>query len=230
MRDRVGHIAGSTDASPLPTASPALSVNGVTKSYRRRRVLSEVSFQVFPGEVLAVVGENGSGKTTLLEICAGVLRPDVGTVARVSRLAYCPQEPGLIDHLNADEHVRYQGAGRGLDAEASRAAASTVLGWLRFPKEEKTPARQLSGGTRQKLSLGLALLGDAPLMLLDEPYQGFDRGTYENFWEHVDAWRLRGLAVVVVTHMLSELHRVDRVLELRLDGAWFLDRVDGGGS
>jgi ABC-2 type transport system ATP-binding protein len=206
------------------SASPALTVSEVTKSYRRRRVLGEVSFRVAPGEAMAVVGENGSGKTTLLKICAGVLRPDGGAVGRVPKVAYCPQELGLIEYLTADEHLRYHGAGLGIDAERSRAEASPVLSWLRFPMRERAIARQLSGGTRQKLSLALSLLTDAELILLDEPYQGFDRGTYENFWEHVSEWRSRGTAVVVVTHMLGELHRVDSVLELRLDGSWTLDR------
>jgi len=72
----------------------------------------------------------------------------------------------------------------------------------------------LSGGTKQKLNLALALLGDPKVLLLDEPYQGFDRGTYVNFWDHVDRWREESKAVVIATHMLAELDRVDRVVEL----------------
>jgi pimeloyl-ACP methyl ester carboxylesterase len=70
------------------------------------------------------------------------------------------------------------------------------------------------GGTKQKLNLALALLGDPKVLLLDEPYQGFDRGTYVNFWDHVHRWREEGKAVVIATHMLAELDRVDRVVEL----------------
>ncbi len=75
-------------------------------------------------------------------------------------------------------------------------------------------AKDLSGGTRQKLNVALALLGDPPILLLDEPYQGFDRGSYVNFWDHVERWRQEGRAVLIVTHMLAELERVDRVVEL----------------
>ena len=75
--------------------------------------------------------------------------------------------------------------------------------------------RDLSGGARQKLSLALALLGQPGLLLLDEPYQGFDQGSYLDFWHHADAWRRQGRAVVVVTHLLTELNRADQVLELR---------------
>ena len=89
-----------------------------------------------------------------------------------------------------------------------------ILAEFDYPLHEKRVTRDLSGGTRQKLNLALALLADPTVLLLDEPYQGFDRGTYVNFWDHCDAWRLRGKAVVVVTHMLAELGRADRVVEL----------------
>ena len=177
---------------------------------------------------MAIVGENGAGKTTLLRICAGKLAADSGSVARDARVAYCPQDPGLIDHLTTDEHVRYVGAGLGLSAAVARDRGNSVLSWLRFPLDEAGAVRELSMGTRQKVNLALALLTDAPLILLDEPYQGFDKGTYDNFWDHIDEWKESGAAVVVVTHMLAELHRVDRVLELRADGSWALDGAERG--
>lgn len=208
--------------------SIALSVREVTKVFRRRTVLNRVSFEVHRGEAVAVVGENGAGKTTLLRLCAGMLAPDGGTVARDARVAYCPQDPGLVDHLTADEHVRYVGAGLGLTAALARERGAPILSWLRFPPGETGPVRELSMGTRQKVNLALALLADAPLILLDEPYQGFDRGTYDNFWDHIADWREAGAAVVVVTHMLAELHRVDRVLELRADGSWAVDGAERG--
>jgi ABC-2 type transport system ATP-binding protein len=74
--------------------------------------------------------------------------------------------------------------------------------------------RDLSGGTRQKLNLAIALLSDPTVLLLDEPYQGFDRGTYVNFWDHCQTWREQQKSVVVVTHMLAEFGRADRVVEL----------------
>jgi ABC-2 type transport system ATP-binding protein len=204
-------------------ASVALSARGVSKSFKGRRVLGNVSFDVRRGEALAVVGENGAGKTTLLRICAGVLGADDGEVARSPRLAYCPQDAGLIEHLTADEHVQYVGAGLGLSRASARDRGAALLSWLRFSSGQRATVRELSGGTRQKLNLALALMTDGPLILLDEPYQGFDRGTYENFWDHVETWQSRGAAVVVVTHMLSELYRVNHVLELRADGSWGLN-------
>lgn len=177
---------------------------------------------------MAIVGENGAGKTTLLRLCAGILAPDSGSVARDRRVAYCPQEPGLIDQLTTDEHLRYVGVGLGLPANVARSRGESVLSWLRFSPTDDASVRDLSMGTRQKVNLALAMMTEAPLILLDEPYQGFDRGTYDNFWDHIANWTDSGAAVVVVTHMLAELHRVDRVLELRADGSWALDGAERG--
>jgi ABC-2 type transport system ATP-binding protein len=179
-------------------------------------VLRGESLDVFPGEAVALVGENGAGKTTLLRICAGLIAPDAGRLAVGGRIGYSPQDPGLLDLLTAEEHVVYFGRALGLERGDALARGHTVLEEFGFADGRTTVAKDLSGGTRQKLNLALALLGDPALLLLDEPYQGFDRGTYVNFWDQVDGWREQGKAVLVVTHMLAELARVDRVVELRV--------------
>lgn len=93
-----------------------------------------------------------------------------------------------------------------------------MLESLGFPVGDTAVVRDLSGGTGQKLNLALALalalLGDPPVLWLDGPYRGFDRGSYVDFWQHVDAWRHEGCAVVVVTRLLAELQRVDRAVDL----------------
>ena len=191
--------------------APLLTVTGLGKSYRRRPVLREVSLQAHPGQVVAVTGENGSGKTTLLRICAGLETADTGTVRRCAAIGYCPQEPALFDLLTPAEHLALFASGRaGAAAEGRQLLAS-----LGVSLRARTLVRDLSGGARQKLSLALALLGQPGLLLLDEPYQGFDHGSYLDFWHHADAWRRQGKAVVVVTHLLTELDRADQVLELR---------------
>jgi len=106
------------------------------------------------------------------------------------------------------------GRGAGIGRAESLERGHAILEEFGFPLHENAVTRDLSGGTRQKLNLALALLTDPAVLLLDEPYQGFDRGTYVNFWDHCQNWRDEGKAVVVVTHMLAELERVDRVIEL----------------
>ena len=196
--------------------APGLVASGVRKRYGAKVVLDDVSLEVRPGEAVALVGENGAGKSTLLRICAGLLAPDAGRVTAVGRIGYCPQDPGVLDLLTADQHLVYFGAAVGLPRSRALAAGRRALVAFGFRAGDRTVAKDLSGGNRQKLNLALALLGDPTVLLLDEPYQGFDHGTYVNFWEHVAAWRAAGKAIVVVTHLLAELSRVDRVVELRV--------------
>jgi ABC-2 type transport system ATP-binding protein len=204
-----------TAAAPVGpvTTRNALSVRGVTKTYRRRAVLDRACFRVDRGEAVAIVGENGAGKTTLLRVCAGLVPVDAGTVDRRGRVGYCPQEPGLVELLTAEQHLLLFGAAAGLSRREARARGGSLLDAFGLA-DSRTAAKDLSGGSRQKLNLALALLGDPALLLLDEPYQGFDLGSYLDFWSHVVAWRDAGRAVVVVTHLLTELDRVDRVVEV----------------
>jgi ABC-type multidrug transport system ATPase subunit len=192
----------------------ALEATGISKHYRRKQVLEHVSLRVFGGEVVALVGENGSGKTTLMRICAGMLRQDEGSVEATGQIGYCPQQPALLDLLSAEEHLVLFGAALGLRPTVALKTGREVLFELRFPVGDPTRAGELSGGSRQKLNLALALLGDPSLLMLDEPYQGFDLGSYVSFWEHVATWRAQGRAILIVTHVLPDATAVDRVVEL----------------
>jgi ABC-2 type transport system ATP-binding protein len=207
---------GGTTPQPRRMASGEvrLDARGITKRYRRRTVLDGVDLRVRAGEVAAVVGANGSGKSTLLAICAGLVSPDRGEVTVRGSLGYCPQAGGTADYLLPDEQFVLVGAGRELDRVAARRAGrahAAAVDWAPVPRVQ---ARHLSGGTRQKLNLVLAGIGDPDVLLLDEPYQGFDRGSYLDFWQQIWRWRDAGKAIVVVTHLLSQLDRVDILLDL----------------
>ncbi len=192
----------------------ALRVEQVSKRFGAITILDGVDLTVARGEVVALTGENGAGKTTLMRICAGLERADGGDVTVDGPIGYCPQIPGLFELLTADDHLVMFGRGAGIGRTESLERGHRILEEFDYPLHERTVTRHLSGGTRQKLNLALALLSDPTVLLLDEPYQGFDRGTYVNFWDHCKVWRDEGRAVVVVTHMLAELERADRVVEL----------------
>ena len=199
---------------PEPRAAAALRLSGVSKRYGRREVLRDVSLEVRAGQAVAVVGANGSGKSTLMQICAGLIRPTTGRVERTAHVGYVPQHAGTADHLTPGEHFDLFAAARRDSRRRGAAAGSrlaTSLGWR--PKDGQT-AMRLSGGTRQKLNVILGEINRPDLLLLDEPYQGFDQGAYVDLWSQIDRWRETGTAVLIVTHMLGELHRVDHVVEL----------------
>ncbi|MGP0047566.1 MAG: ATP-binding cassette domain-containing protein [Solirubrobacteraceae bacterium] len=200
------------------TSAPLLDAVAITHSYGLKLVLDGVSLCVQAGEAVAIVGENGAGKSTLMRICAGLIHPSSGELRVRGRVGYCPQIPGLFDLLNAQEHLALFAPVLGASETHVMREGRTLLDELGFPVGDLSPTRDLSGGARQKLNLALALLGGARVLLLDEPYQGFDHGSYVSFWEHVAGWRADGLAVVVVTHLLTDLALVDRVVELAIPG------------
>jgi ABC-type multidrug transport system ATPase subunit len=124
---------------------------------------------------------------------------------------YCPQDPVLNDSLTAGQHLRYFAAARRL---ASLDRATELVSRLGYGQYLNRPAGQLSGGTRQKLNLTLALLHDPDVLLLDEPYQGFDWETYLRFWDLVQDLRARRTAVVIITHLVFEQERYDLLADL----------------
>jgi ABC-type multidrug transport system ATPase subunit len=188
-----------------------LEARDVHKAYGRHQVLSGVGLEVGPGQLVAVVGENGSGKSTLLRILAGTMGADRGEVRIAGSLGYCPQDPVINDNLTVGQHLRYFAAAQRL---ASLQRADELMDLLRFGQFKDRVTGALSGGTRQKLNLTLALLHDPDVLLLDEPYQGFDWETYLRFWDVVGDLRARGKAVVIITHLIIEQDRFDVLADL----------------
>ena len=193
------------------TDGTVLVARDVHKAYGGHRVLKGADLAVGPGQLVAVVGENGAGKSTLLRILAGTLGADRGEVRIAGTLGYCPQEPVVNDNLTVGQHLRYFAAARRL---ASLQRAGELVELLRFGQFNGQVAGSLSGGTRQKLNLTLALLHDPDVLLLDEPYQGFDWETYLRFWDVVADLRTRGKAIVIISHLVIEQNRFDLLADL----------------
>ncbi|MFD5419110.1 ATP-binding cassette domain-containing protein [Streptomyces sp. NPDC127069] len=167
---------------------------------------------VEPGTLLGVTGGNGAGKTTLLRTMVGELAPDEGAVHRDGEIGYCPQETVVHPLLSVSQHLELFRTAHGLPDTGH---AQDLLGALGCPDAMEQQVGTLSGGTRQKLNLVLALMNRPTLLVLDEPYQGFDWDTRRRFWHLARRFRDDGQAVVVVSHLLHDLQHFDTVYELR---------------
>jgi ABC-2 type transport system ATP-binding protein len=193
----------------IATATSALRAEGVSKRYGRREALRDVSFEADPGEVLAVIGPNGAGKTTLLSILAGIQQASAGTVSRTPReVGWVPQQPAVYAKLSVAENLRlFARLEKVPDVDATVAAMLelTALGGDEL-------AATLSGGNRQRLNIAIGLLGDPPVLLLDEPSAALDPRQRERLWAFV---RALPATVVYTTHDVGEAERyADRVLVL----------------
>ncbi len=202
-----------------------LVATGIAKTYtrgmwpRRRslRVLRGTDLVLGAGEIVGLVGENGSGKSTLMKILVGSIDRDSGTVTRSGSLGYCPQDPILYERLTCDEHFYLFGRAYGMingDVEPARDEIYETLG---FGEWRDSRVEELSGGTRAKLNLGLALLPDPDLLLLDEPYAGFDWDTYQRFWQLTRQRREAGGSLLIISHFITDAERFDRIYDL-IDG------------
>jgi len=215
--------AGGRPGGGGARGAPVLEASRIEKSYRHglwplrreHQVLRGAGLVLYPGEVVGLVGENGAGKSTLMKILVGALAADAGRVSVAGRLGYCPQEPVVYERLTCDEHFELFGRAYGLTPERERDSRRDLYAALGFGRYAASRAGQLSGGTVAKLNLALALLPDPEVLLLDEPYAGFDFDTYQQFWDLVARRRTAGRSVLIISHFVTDEERFDRIVTLR---------------
>jgi ABC-type multidrug transport system ATPase subunit len=220
--------SGPSRGRPHDASAPLLAAKGVEKAFTRWRwagrrrvpVLTGAELALSRGEVVGLVGENGSGKTTLMRILVGDLAADSGTVELAGSMGYCPQQPVVYPRLTCDEHFELFGGAYKMTASAEHEARRALYEELGFGRFASTRADQLSGGTLAKLNLALALLPDPDVLLLDEPYAGFDWDTYQKFWGLVGERRSRGRSVLIISHFVADEQRFDRIVKLRDGRTW----------
>lgn len=216
-------MSANANSGPSALTGALLTGSDLYQTYRRgvwprrrtREVLRGASVSLVAGEVVGLVGENGSGKTTMLRILVGDLHPDAGTVARTGPLGYCPQVAQLYPRLTCNEHFELFAAAYRIASARATTSRDALYDELDFLRYADARVAELSGGTLAKLNLALALLPDPPVLLLDEPYAGFDWDTYLRFWDIVAQRRGSGRAVLIVSHFAADQSRFDRLITLR---------------
>jgi ABC-2 type transport system ATP-binding protein len=206
--------------------SAVLRVSALGKRYGELDALRDVSFHADAGELIAVVGPNGAGKTTLLSIIVGIQTPSTGTVDAAPdgvsaaarrhvgrRVGWAPQAPALYSKLSVAENLELFARLEGV--ADPRAAVARMLEQTGLAARASEPVGRLSGGNRQRVNVALGLIGDPPVLALDEPSASLDPSQRERLWEFVGARVAAGTTVVFSTHNVSEAQRyADRVLVL----------------
>ena len=220
MTLRVVHdqsAAAMPPSVPADAARPYVEVSGVGKTYRRHgretHALERVDLAIREGEFLAIVGPSGCGKSTLLRMVAGLHLPSIGEVRLAGRIVDRPQtnlgivfqSPVLLDWRTALANVLVQVELRGLEPRAYRDRALRLLAQVGLTDFADRYPHELSGGMRQRVAIVRALIHDAPLLLMDEPFGALDALTREQMRLDLEAlWLATRKTVLFITHSIDE--------------------------
>jgi ABC-2 type transport system ATP-binding protein len=209
--------------SATTAAVPAIDVRGLSRRFGGFVAVDDLSFTVARGEIFGFLGSNGAGKSTTIRMLCGLLRPTSGTAfvdgidvgrepeAVKQRIGYMSQRFSLYELLTVDQNIRFWGGVYGLAGRRIESRREFVLEMAGLRGRETTLARDLSGGWRQRLALGCAILHEPPILFLDEPTGGVDPLARRQFWRLIDDLSQSGVTVLVTTHYLDEAERCHRV-------------------
>jgi len=194
----------------------SIDVRGLTKAFGRFMAVDHVTFSVRRGDIFGFLGANGAGKSTTIRMLCGLLGPTLGSASvggfdiarepdRVkSRIGYMSQKFSLYEDLTVEENIEFFGGVYGVGAGRIRDKLPGVLEMAGLEGRERSLARELSVGWRQRLALGCALLHEPEIVFLDEPTGGVDPVSRRRFWELINRLSGDGVTVFVTTHYLDE--------------------------
>lgn len=205
--------------------NPIIQIENFSMKFGTKTVIKDLSFEVMRGEVFGFLGSNGSGKTTTLRALLGLYEPTAGellvdgkqfAVEDGVKLGYLPEERGLYKKEKVIDTMIYFGRLKGLSKEEARNFSMNYLERVGLSDKAKTKLDKLSGGQQQKIQLGVTIMGDPELLILDEPTKGFDPVNRRLLMNIIEERQKAGATVVFVTHQMEEVERLcDRVVLLK---------------
>ncbi len=199
----------------------SIQADGLVVEKERKRILDDLTFSIPAGTLTGLIGPSGSGKTTLIRSIVGVqiaksgsltvLGESAGSKQLRSRIGYVTQAPAVYDDLTVEQNLRYFA----VLVKASRAQVNKVIEEVHLEHRRKGLVKDLSGGERARVSLGLALLGDPEVLILDEPTVGLDPLLRRDLWDLFGKLAEQGKTLLISSHVMDEAERCSRLLLLR---------------
>ncbi len=197
------------------SAQLAIQAQGVQKRYGHISALKGVDLTVTEGQIFGLIGANGAGKSTFIKLLVGAAKADKGSLqvlgfdprrhkaALRQEIGYMPQAPALYEDLTAAENLRFFGRAHGM--KNLNEQVETTLDFVELSQRADDPVNTLSGGMKQRVSLGCALVHQPSLLLLDEPTAGIDLRLRSAFWQHFKKLAAQGTTILVSTHQMDEV-------------------------
>ncbi len=202
-----------------------ISVDHFRMDFDKTTVIKDLSFTVRKGETFGFLGSNGSGKTTTIRALLGIYQPTAGTlliddkpyeVNGPVRLGYLPEERGLYKKESVLDTMAYFGRLKGLKGSEAKAWSLDYLKRVELADKANERLDKLSGGQQQKVQLGIAVMNNPDLLILDEPTKGLDPVNRRLLMDIVEEHQQKGATVIFVTHQMEEVERLcDRILLLK---------------
>lgn len=204
---------------------PIVSVSNFNLKLGGKSIVTDLSFDVMPGEVFAFLGANGSGKTSTVRALLDIYQPTSGTLlvddqrysAEMSHLVgYLPEERGLYVRSKVIDVMMYFGELKGMTRSDAREFSLNYLERVGLADKASLKVKKLSGGQQQKIQLGVAIMNNPKLLILDEPTKGLDPVNRKLLLDIVEQLRVTGTAVIYITHLMEEVERLaDSVLIIK---------------
>lgn len=205
--------------------TPILYTSGLVRSYKKRRVVDNVSINVYPGEIVGLLGPNGAGKTTTFNMVVGLVRPEEGSVffektditslpmhqrARLG-IGYLTQEPSVFKKLTVEQNILAILETCNISTKEQHIRLQLLLNELDLSRLAKSYAYTLSGGEKRRLEITRALVTDPHILLLDEPFSGIDPIAVYDVQKILRRLRDKGMAILITDHNVrATLNLVDR--------------------
>jgi ABC transporter related protein len=212
----------------MENMEPIISIAHFKMQFGKTEVIKDLSFEVKRGETFGFLGSNGSGKTTTIRALLGIYQPTAGellvggkpySVSSGIKLGYLPEERGLYKKEPVIDIMTYFGQLKGMSRLDARQKSLDFLKRVDLLDKAKTRLDKLSGGQQQKVQLGITVIDNPELLILDEPTKGFDPVNRRLLMEIIEEHQAKGATVVMITHQMEEVERLcDRILLLK-DGA-----------
>jgi len=214
------------------TKKKPLKTKKVNFSYNKNQILKDVTLEINPSTITAIIGKSGSGKSTFLKLISGIISKSYKGKIKIfgknknlnkSKIGFVPQEISLIPDLSIIDNIKFAGLNLGISEKKAIEKANYLLELLKLNESLEKKPNELSGGQKVRLNIVLSLLHDPNFIVLDEPFVGLDFQNRKLLWHFLESMKKKKKSILLTSHLLSEIEEhVDKIIILKNKKVFFV--------